>query len=204
MQTSTFRIAAILGLGAAALMASAQNLVNSPSFEHPGAYDQQSFSYKMDPAWTVNDPATEVVFANDPNFPTENSNSGTYFAALFTTGQTRNLSQVITTEAGRDYTVSFYLRNFNDQSGRLNSLATTFGNGSLTLTNVVESNSYTLYSFVGKASGTSTTLNFANRNDKDRFSLDDVSVVAQPVPEPASVAALGLGALALVRRRRKA
>jgi hypothetical protein len=34
--------------------------------------------------------------------------------------------------------------------------------------------------------------------------VDDVSFSASPVPEPASMAALGLGALALIRRRKKA
>lgn len=56
--------------------------------------------------------------------------------------------------------------------------------------------------------GTAKDLRFATVTDGSNFTasgtyLDDVSIQASPVPEPATIAALGLGALALLRRKRR-
>ena len=41
-----------------------------------------------------------------------------------------------------------------------------------------------------------------NANNSDYIGIDDFSYVSNPVPEPATMAVLGLGAMALIRRRR--
>ena len=56
------------------------------------------------------------------------------------------------------------------------------------------------------ASSTSTLLKFSSRNDPSFTRLDNVSVLAAPVPEPETYAMMiaGLGLLAFAAKRRKA
>lgn len=72
---------------------------------------------------------------------------------------------------------------------------------------------YTRYSFTAAATGTSTALSFAGRQVPNFFGLDDISVTdlgAAPVPESSTTVsfglmlALGLGALVVAAKRRKA
>jgi len=51
---------------------------------------------------------------------------------------------------------------------------------------------------------TFTVINDATPNSSSSAWLDNVSIQAQPVPEPATTAAFGLGAAAMLRRRRRA
>lgn len=51
---------------------------------------------------------------------------------------------------------------------------------------------------------TFTVINDATPNSSSSAWIDNVSINAQPVPEPATMAALGLGLAAVVRRRKKA
>jgi hypothetical protein len=58
------------------------------------------------------------------------------------------------------------------------------------------------------ATGSSTVLQFGERDDPDWIALDDVSVNAVATPEPARVIALGIGIVGMggyaLRRRRTA
>lgn len=58
----------------------------------------------------------------------------------------------------------------------------------------------------GLANGASVFIRWQDRDDTGNdaaIAIDNLGITAQPVPEPATMAILGLGAAALIRRRRK-
>jgi hypothetical protein len=125
---------------------------------------------------------------------------GSCEAFLGTSGNADTLSQVLSTVAGQSYTIRFSL----------------LGDGSVPSDFSVSFGGQVLYSaaagllpttpqvlsFVAAATGSATALTFGFQNDPGYFLLDAVSVT--PVPEPASLPLmlLGLGAVAVWRRRR--
>ena len=183
------RSASLLALASFALAAHAQNLVVNPGFE------TGSFS-----GYTV----TEASSGSNVsvNSVPHTGAFGASFGAI--SGLPDTISQSIATVPGQSYTVSYFLRiRANDQTTNLQGFTASFGGTSQTQPGIVPSE-YTLQSFNSTATSTSTTLSFAAFTLQGFFDLDDVSVVATPVPEPASLAALGLGAVALLKRRKRA
>ena len=137
----------------------------------------------------------------DQSFP---ATGDTYDASFTGTG---TLSQSIATTAGTSYTVSFSLL---DESG-LNSDTFTVGFGTFTDTITGDTaNPYTTESFIVPAAditGTSTMLSFQAPppGSSGTWNLDDVSVTAAAIPEPATgglLAAAGLLVLSLAGRIR--
>ena len=139
---------------------------------------------------------------------------GHYFAVFNAgTDATPNgvLSQTISTVAGTNYVLVFdYGAGGAGQSITASALT---GTGQMLATESVFRNSPALQAFTLNfaATSNSTTIRFtdnpANNTVNADGGIDNVSVTASPVPEPASLAMLGFGAAGIViarRRERKA
>ena len=132
-----------------------------------------------------------------------------------TLGQGARFGQNVQTVAGSKYDLSFWVA----ENGPATSAFSLFWNGALVelvtnpANNTVHLNSTTgtydvawkEFSFQGLvATASSTSFEIHGRHDPAAILFDDISVVevaASDVPEPTSVALLGIGALALMRRR---
>ncbi len=199
------RLRALL-LAAACLSATsalAQNLVRDAGFEEPGAFEAQD-AYAFGPSWTATR-SHQWVFKYNSRWPGMVPASGSYFAALGSDAPGETLSQSLSTFAGVTYRVSFKLMFYKLHPGTPNSNSFTarFGSGTSVTEQLIGGTSgYQTISFDGVATGSSTKLEFQQRNT-DFWFLDDVSVTLRPVPEPASLVAFGLGASAMLRRRKK-
>ena len=136
-------------------------------------------------------------------------------ALVFNSGDSApngSFSQTFATTAG-----STYLLNFDfgtTVGGSQNLLASILGAngtsvlGNLTVSDDQSTNLLTNFGFSFTADGAVATLRFSDIATNQTVSLDalvdNVTIAAATVPEPASIALLGLGAFALLRSRRKA
>ena len=116
------------------------------------------------------------------------------------------LSQTLTTTAGGEYTITFFLeQDTAPGTGYTHAFSAAWGGSTFdTLTPTTGSpgavGSFVEYQFTELATGASTILNFSFENDDNYWSFDDVSV--QATPEPATLIPVGLGLLALACRKR--
>jgi hypothetical protein len=112
-------------------------------------------------------------------------------------GSTGTLSQVLNTIIGQHYLVSFALRT---DGGTTSLFSASLGAVSLiTLTNP-PATAYHLLSFDFLATSATTLLAFNFRDDPGFVNLDAVSV---SIPEPGTMALLGIGVIGLLLGRRK-
>ncbi len=166
--------------------AAASNLVTNPGFETGDFTD-----------WSVNasDPYHTIV-----NPGIEGPHTGYYAAFFGQSGSLASVSQTIATTRGEAYTFSFY---FASQGGTPSRFEAFFGNTKLLDIKNAEASGYILESFTVAATSASTTIKFSGRDDLNYLALDDVSVTAENVPEPATLAILGstLFGLGVLRRR---
>ncbi|MGI9087984.1 MAG: hypothetical protein ACR2HH_09635 [Chthoniobacterales bacterium] len=144
--------------------------------------------------WTVVDPDGYIAIGSDPAF----AHSGNYHLNLGSGPALGSLSQDLSTAAGSTYSLSFWLA--NDSSVPPNEFDVFWdGNLVFSLTNVAVF-PYTNYSIPNLvASGSSTTLEFRNRNDADFFRLDDIQVDVVPEMSTLPLVLLGLGLVSLGR-----
>lgn len=180
-KTLTVALGLVL-LSSQPMVASAQNLVVNPGFE------TGDFS-----GWTQ---WGDTGFSGVDDF---NPNSGTY-AAYFGPFTLGGIFQNIATVAGETYEFSFWLHN---DSGAPNYFDVLWN--STTLVQLIDATpfGYTMYSFEVEGTG-SDFIDFGFAHEPGFWELDDVSVtlVERVVPEPASMALLGIGLIGLASRVR--
>lgn len=123
--------------------------------------------------------------------------SGSY-AAFFAVGP-GTIHQTLTTVAGKTYHIEFWLQN-EDTTGS-NSMEFNWNGGAAEMSLLNEAAfGYTKYEFLLDATGASTDISFSFTNVPAFWDLDDVSV---SVPEPGSLALVGLAGVAAIFARRR-
>jgi hypothetical protein len=130
--------------------------------------------------------------------------SGTYQAFIADLdANATTLSQTISTTAGTEYTVSWYLAQDTPiVPPYSNTLSVSFGGTTLASLTGVPVEGYTHYSYPATATSSSSILSLTLGNDLGEFLLDEVSVVPVEVPEPAPwTLAVGCALMLFVPRR---
>ena len=117
------------------------------------------------------------------------------------------LYQTLATTAGQTYNLVLNYETFNTNNSGLdiwwNTNSFTTGTGNVyTATDPGVDETWEQLSFQVTATGSTTTLAVGAYNVPSGLYITDVGVTPSSTPEPASMAVLGLGAFALIRRRR--
>lgn len=134
--------------------------------------------------WTGGFPDNFVASGN-PFF----IHSGTYGVAFGATSLSY-LSQTLTTTAGTNYDVSFWL----NSNGPDNQVTLSWGGNSIFNQSNIAADGWTKYSFTETATSSSTLLSFGLEQISRYSGLDDISVTpTSAVPEPSTWAMMLLG-----------
>jgi len=185
--TSQRNVLAISVVLAAASQASAGELVFNGGFETGG------FS-----GWSV-----PLNIPNVSHFRVSssgNAHGGEYWAGLASTNL-QFISQVLPTQAGQNYELSFWLRWTGPLSSAEQVLVRWEGQLALIVPASLQPVPWTRYSVPLHADITGSFLEIGQSVFPGEFQIDDISVVPIPAPSAAAVMVMG-GAVALRRRRR--
>jgi hypothetical protein len=119
------------------------------------------------------------------------------------TGGSANISQSFSTSIGSSYNLSFYLTGLNDNGAAGETYASIDGGRILNLNNQTPSTwSLQSISFTASQSLTTLSLGLDYSTAPGAAGITGISVIAVPEPSAFSLLAVGLGALAMMRRRR--
>lgn len=181
------------------------NLVVNGGFEATPVASGSWVNVPSIPGWqVVAGPGTGFEVRNNDN---GTAHSGNNFIELDTNGNTTIQQTFSSLSAGQSYDLSFWYAPRIGKSAQTNGISV-FWNGQL-LQNIAlnggNTTTWSEYQFQVPALSGNNSLRFAATGLSDSYggALDDVSLVASPLPEPpaACLALLGAGALAWVRRR---
>ncbi|MCC5624688.1 hypothetical protein, partial [Nostoc sp. CHAB 5715] len=149
--------------------------------------------------WTTSNLSySGVIASNEYN----KSHSGNYLASLGPIGIIGFLSQNIPTTIGQTYELSLFLK--NQSQGAFPNQFQIFLSGDNIFNQVnIDPPDYTKYSFNFIATAASTELKFGVRHEPAHLFLDDVNVIAIPVPEPLSLGGIVVaGVIGLCMKRK--
>ncbi len=133
--------------------------------------------------WTLGGLDTNDMFVDTGSQSGIHPQSGSYLAALGSSGSLGYLSQTLATTPGTAYSLSFWL---DSPDGSMPNEFLVSWNG-VTLwnrTNLPAMTGWTNLQFAVTATGTSTVLQFGSRDDSSFLGLDDISVLP---PQPGGV-----------------
>ena len=142
-----------------------------------GGFETGDFtSWTLSASTNLTGNGTNMYVTSNPQFV----ESGNYAARLGPIGSLNYLSQTVPTKPGQTYLLSFWVE--NPGGGTPNEFEVSW-NGSILYDQVnLPSFGWTNMQFTVTASGTSAVLQFGVRDDPQYFDLDNVNVMANPIP----------------------
>ncbi len=159
-------------------------LVNPVQLVQNGGFETGDFT-----DWTLNGDGYSDNFVDDGSYWSIEPHSGSYFALMGEQGFLAYLSQTVPTTSGQIYLFSSWV---NSPDGQAPNQCSISWNGTTLFNGVnMPQLDWTNFQFIVTAVGTSTTIQFAFRNDNSYLGLDDVSVVPVKAPVFQSAAKSG-------------